>query len=858
MLKGKKLIAAGLCMTTLIAPYVVEMPKVYATEEIGTVNANYEQRTFNLTARGDVKDVRDMHRREFSFSPYEPTGIYAKVDENLTINVEGTESIQAYIGTYGYDKESPKKFTLQPGENIISSPNGGALYFSNTNKAGNVKVNVTSGGSHFPLFILGKHTKADWEKMLATYKDPYAVELKGEKSLITSTFASVEKHMKNTNPIELLKKHDESIRIQHALSGMSADAVGVANEGEHLIHFAENQHRDGWMYATNYHTGYHPNAMDRVLNVEKFTKDGWGPWHEVGHQHQQGPWEWDEVVEVTVNIYSLAVQKAFGQPSRLEVDGHYKKAMNYLNQPEVGKNYNKIDDPFVQVAMFWQLHLAYGDQFYPKLHQLYRTMPTEELPKSDVERQQRFIYMASKVANQNLVPFFTKWGLHPTSETVEQVGKLALPELTKPIWESTDSKPIVEKQVDAYVAPYGEATTNMPNILIGETFEKRNLHEFVRNLGKNVKPVSIVEFGKQEAGTQQMKVKLADDRGNENVISVPVNVVYGDSFVFQGLSNDIKSVVTLHHDTKKLSATATKDDIHYYFKDELYMGMTVYDANKKEKVHIEAMGTESSENFASKLNGLAFEYGDIIKVHHSESDRLKVYQQNNLTQQGKAQATFWEVTPQGFRQIDSLVEVKAVPQNVVIGATMDAKDFVEVVGGGTLEYAKFVRTPNFSKVGKQTVNVETKDVYGAKKVIDVPVTVTYGDSIVFTGLGDVERSVMTLHHDTKKFHVTGGSSQIHSYFPDEIYMAVTVYDKNNNEKKHIAAKGTDNSKAFQEQINDMMFEYGESVKVYHRESNRLKWYDNNTFVNQGRQSKAMEITFDVTPQGFVERTSILK
>lgn len=49
------------------------------------------------------------------------------------------------------------------------------------------------------------------------------------------------------------------------------------------------------MFAKHYHTGYIPTAMNRVLDIEVLEKDGWGPWHEVGHLHQQEPWKWSKV-----------------------------------------------------------------------------------------------------------------------------------------------------------------------------------------------------------------------------------------------------------------------------------------------------------------------------------------------------------------------------------------------------------------------------------------------------------------------------------------------------------------------------------------------------------------------------------
>lgn len=49
--------------------------------------------------------------------------------------------------------------------------------------------------------------------------------------------------------------------------------------------------------------------------------------------------------------------------------------------------------------------------------------------------------------------------------------------------------------------------------------------------------------------------------------------------------------------------------------------------------------------------------------------------------------------------------------------------------------------------------METKDRFGNKKVTEVPLEVTYGDSLLVYGLsydGDDMKSIITLHHDTKK------------------------------------------------------------------------------------------------------------
>ncbi|TKI77262.1 M60 family metallopeptidase, partial [Bacillus mycoides] len=77
-----------------------------------------------------------------------------------------------------------------------------------------------------------------------------------------------------------------------------------------------------------------------------------------------------------------------------------------------------------------------------KLHQLYRDMPSNEIPQTDETKKQLFIITASKAAKQNLIPFFEKWGLRPNNDTIQKIASLGYPNLTAEIWKSTDSNPI--------------------------------------------------------------------------------------------------------------------------------------------------------------------------------------------------------------------------------------------------------------------------------------------------------------------------------------------------------------------------------------------------------------------------------
>ncbi|MDC7974658.1 MULTISPECIES: putative mucin/carbohydrate-binding domain-containing protein [Bacillus] len=862
--KTSRVLVAGICISTLLSPVAFEASKGYAAPleenkggKLEEVKENkFEQRTFHVPGKGDIEKETERLKVTFHLSVNEPTGIYAAPNEKITIEIKGKQSIQAFIGTRSYDEKDPEKFDLKPGKNVISSSNGGILYFYNMNDEGEVTASVTNGGSHFPLFILGKHTKKDFDEMLKKYKDPYAVELKGERSLITASYSAVQDHMNDTDPTKLMELHDKIIRLENGVAGLSEDGIGVAKSPNHYVQFVEklNPDEDDFMFATNYHTGYIPSAMNRVLDIEVLEKDGWGPWHEVGHLHQQRAWDWDAVGEVTVNIYSLAVQKALG--NKLDMEEHYEKSFEYLQRPIE----ERVIDEINPLTMFWQLNVVYGEHFYPRLHQAYRLLPQSEMPASDEEKKQMFVYMTSKVAGQNLIPFFEEWGLTPNDDIREKIEKLNLPKLEKEIWKATDSNDIREKQVEAYEVPYGEPSNEMRNLLVGTDFDENEASKLVQKLGENVKVTGNIIWPKLENGKQEVLVEIEDEKGNENLIPVQVNGIYGDSIIFQGLSNDVMSTVMLHHNEKKLNANFTNNKIHYRFGNEEYMGLKLYDRNGIEKKSVLAEGQETGKRFALELNGVDFEYGDVVKVFHAEPSRLKWYQNNKLADQGEAKnkkEKFFKITPQGFELKDSLQEVTAKPQQVVVGTNiekLDPKAFVEVKDG---EVIGFVEKPITTKIGEQKVKVETKDRFGNKQVTEVSLEVIYGDSIAYVGYNNEIASVVTLKHEEKKLHAIDMNKQIHKYFDKEQYMGITLYDQNGTVKKHVTAEGQETSKNFAEQVNGVQFEYGDVVKVFHAEPDRLKWYQNNTLTGQGEKKGAKELFFKVTEKGF-ERMDMLQ
>ncbi|PFJ38217.1 M60 family metallopeptidase [Bacillus thuringiensis] len=466
---------SAILATTLFTPIMSNNLDVHA--ETAQTATQFEQREFDLPGTGSFWDEAKREKRGEQKN-YMPTGIHMKPNEQVTITVSGTQKIRAIIGTHQYDKEWGKEIDLSPGSNTISSPNGGVLGLDNFQNTGTVKVQVTQGGSPIPFFVLGKHTKADWIAMMNNFPNAHAVQLKSERAVLTVTRDSANKYIVNQDPVPLLNKYDDMIRAQDKLAGLSeTDPNPLHRSTRRIWAFVENPNAQSWgMYASWDGAVFTTagEAIKSTLNVNEF---GWGQMHEAGHARQQYPWTWNDLRgmgEVTNNLYSLAAFKKIypNIPTRLDTEGDYNRAFAYLKQ--TNKEYKNIDDLFVKLVMLWQLHLAYGDDFYPNLHKLYREIPEDQLPKTDEDKIQAFIYNTSKIAKQNVLPFFDKWGLKATQETRQKVEALNTPTLIAPIWEATDAKPVkplavLSKKIMKASANSEESTGSAGKAIDGKT-----------------------------------------------------------------------------------------------------------------------------------------------------------------------------------------------------------------------------------------------------------------------------------------------------------------------------------------------------------------------------------------------------
>ncbi|QGH62036.1 hypothetical protein GHV41_14915 [Serratia proteamaculans] len=292
--------------------------------------------------------------------------------------------------------------------------------------------------------------------MLSEFSDIPYVELQSKRMMITLRRAKAVQYIGSDGPDAMLKSWDAIVTSAEEQYGLiDEDMKSPHQRIRHRFHWLDgislpgvvnNDNCAGYMNSSSWRLqACTEEAIGDVVSNKLLTsEEGWGPWHELGHQFQMIPMDWGtwdtegNMTEVVVNLTSLYIQRELGMPSRLEYGRFWDEdVFPYLNKSQ--RNYHQFDSLFGKVAMLWQLDLTFGKDFYAHLGKVYREIPEKEQPANSDEKVQRFIIETSRLAKYNLTPFYEKWGLPLTQKTRQTLNALPLKVLEVPIWENRDN-----------------------------------------------------------------------------------------------------------------------------------------------------------------------------------------------------------------------------------------------------------------------------------------------------------------------------------------------------------------------------------------------------------------------------------
>ena len=196
-----------------------------------------------------------------------------------------------------------------------------------------------------------------------------------------------------------------------------------------------------FMYAAGHHVGVEYGSTAALVQGKPTSATGagqanglfgWGIAHEIGHNM-------DKLgrAECTNNIYSLALQAWDGSSmalnTRLTEDGRWEDIFNKVAQGRPGA----ANNVFVQLGMYWQLHLAYdgADEPLAFFNEFFRLWKNNEY--SSYTYDERVALIASQVADKDLTEFFTRWGM-TLGESAKAILDHYTPE-TRAIWYLNDA-----------------------------------------------------------------------------------------------------------------------------------------------------------------------------------------------------------------------------------------------------------------------------------------------------------------------------------------------------------------------------------------------------------------------------------
>lgn len=211
-----------------------------------------------------------------------------------------------------------------------------------------------------------------------------------------------------------------------------------------------------FMYAGGKHIGIEFGSVSGLMSGTPIVADengkyisggrfGWGIAHEIGHVLDTPGVTY---AEVTNNIIAQFNQtQDTPESSRIQ---DYSAVYKKVTSDTIGFSSNGV----VALAMFWQLHLAYDqnyafkafdsyqehldNNFYSRFYKYQRepaSAPNGLTLSSD--RDQNIIRLASAAAQKDLTEYFTRWGLIPTEETTAYISQF--PKEERPIYYINDA-----------------------------------------------------------------------------------------------------------------------------------------------------------------------------------------------------------------------------------------------------------------------------------------------------------------------------------------------------------------------------------------------------------------------------------
>ncbi|MFT4623425.1 MAG: hypothetical protein ACI8PZ_002081 [Myxococcota bacterium] len=269
-----------------------------------------------------------------------------------------------------------------------------------------------AGAVEAPRYVLGETDPATWAA-LRDAAAPWA-ELASDRLVLTVP-SSVVRDLANPSDVTAL--------WAELLDG-AADLAGVSRErprAERLV--VDRQISAGWMHSGYPIMGHDSEAADWV-DVDAMRDGMWGPLHEIGHNHQWGPWVLPGTTESSVNLWSVYLSEEHLGIDRLDAHpaiGPGEREARIAAYLATGPDFDAWS-VWTALDTYLQLQEAFGWGFYTGVFERYHALPVQ--PSGDDAVIDEWVVQTSLEAGLDLTGFYAAWGMPFTGAAVDRVAHL--------------------------------------------------------------------------------------------------------------------------------------------------------------------------------------------------------------------------------------------------------------------------------------------------------------------------------------------------------------------------------------------------------------------------------------------------
>lgn len=267
---------------------------------------------------------------------------------------------------------------------------------------------------------------------------------------------------KATRILASLDAMEDMMYLFYQHKGLNADAADAVDQipKAHLNIRYQRMFSGAFMYAAGNHIGIEWGSAPGMMSAVPVASDadgryqsgryfGWGIAHEIGHNINQGAYT---VAEITNNYFAVLAQAK-------DTNDSVRFSYNNVFEKVTSGTKGRASNVFTQLAMYWQLHLAYDKGYNYKTYADYNEQLANlffarvdtyartpaKAPQAATNgvaltlsggTDQVLMRLSCAAAEKNLLEFFERWGMTPDEGTIAYAKQF--PEETRAIYYAND------------------------------------------------------------------------------------------------------------------------------------------------------------------------------------------------------------------------------------------------------------------------------------------------------------------------------------------------------------------------------------------------------------------------------------